>query len=160
MTVAAAAVPVMFMAPAIGSAQPSTVCTAEGLSAETQQDAAPGNQHTLHIVLTNTSTEACLVQGYPGLDLTGPEDPNGTVYTLPRQETGFAPVTVEPGAAATADLTYLAGGTDGWIPNTIVLTPPDTTTQLVIDWPDGAGSVERQDGATHPGTFIGPLRPA
>ncbi|WP_267467170.1 MULTISPECIES: hypothetical protein [Nocardia] len=34
-----------------------------------------------------------------------------------------------------------------------------TGAQLEAPWPTGV-SVQRQDGATHPGTYIGPLRPA
>ena len=161
MAVVAMAVPAMFTVPAIGSAQ-TPACSAEMLSATTQQDGAPSptGQNKLRIVLTNTSQQSCLVQGYPGVDLAGPDNPTfGPTYSLPRQETGFAPVEVAPGAAVTSELTYLADGPEGWTPATIVVTPPDTTTQLQVPWPQ-AGSVQRQDAATHPGTYIGPLRPA
>lgn len=161
MAVAAVTVPAMFMVPAIGSAQPS-LCSADMFSATVQQDGAPTptGQNKLRIVFTNTSQHSCLVQGYPGVDLAGPDNPPfGPTYSLPRQETGFAPVDVAPGSAVSSELTYLADGPEGWTPDTIVVTPPNTTTQLQVPWPQ-AGSVSRQDGATHPGTFIGPLRPA
>ncbi|MEU6558853.1 DUF4232 domain-containing protein [Nocardia nova] len=161
LAVAAVAVPAIFAVPAVGSAQ-TPVCSADMVNATTQQDGAPSpdGQNKLRIVLTNTSAQSCLVQGYPGVDLTGPDDPAfGPTYSLPRQETGFAPVEVAPGAAVASELTYLSGGPQGWTPTTIVVTPPDTTTQLQVPWPQ-AGSVSRQDAATHPGTFIGPLRPA
>ena len=45
----------------------------------------------------------------------------------------------------------------GWVPDTIVLTPPDTTTRLEVPWIPGGVGVARQDAATHPGTYIGPL---
>jgi hypothetical protein len=38
-----------------------------------------------------------------------------------------------------------------------VVTPPDGTTQLETPWIPGGIAVLRQDGATHPGTYIGPL---
>ena len=101
MAVAAVAVPAMFMVPAIGSAQ-EPVCSAEMLSATTQQEGAPtpNGQNKLRIVLTNTSAQSCLVQGYPGVDLAGPDNPTfGPTYSLPRQETGFAPVEVAPGSS-------------------------------------------------------------
>ncbi|MGW6119793.1 DUF4232 domain-containing protein [Nocardia sp. NPDC055165] len=158
--VVAVAAPAMFMIPAVSSAQ-LPICSAEMLTATTQHDSAPSTQqNTLRIVLTNTSQQSCLVQGYPGVDLAGPDHPAyGPNYSLPRQETGFAPVTVAPGAAVSSELTYLSDGPEGWTPTTIVLTPPDTTTQLQVPWPQ-VGSVVRQDAATHAGTFIGPLRPA
>jgi hypothetical protein len=43
------------------------------------------------------------------------------------------------------------------VPRTIVVTPPDGTTQLETRWIPGGIAVLRQDGATHPGTYIGPL---
>lgn len=161
MVVVALAAPAMFAVPAIGSAQ-APVCAAEMLNATTPQDGAPApnGQNTLRIVLTNTSPQSCMVQGYPGVDLAGPDNPTfGPTYSLPRQDTGFAPVEVAPGAAVSSELTYLADGPAGWTPDTIVVTPPDTTTPLQVPWPH-AGSVSRQDAATHPGTYIGPLRPA
>ncbi|MEU4311010.1 DUF4232 domain-containing protein [Nocardia sp. NPDC024068] len=148
------------MIPAATSAAAPAPCSAETLNIGTRERPtdSPG-QGRLEIVLTNTSAQSCAVQGYLGVDLAGPDDPAfGPTYSLPRQEVGFAPVVVEPGSAVSSDLTYLPGGPGGWVPATIVVTPPDTTTQLQAPWPSGA-SVQRQDGATHPGTYIGPLRP-
>ncbi|GGK89789.1 DUF4232 domain-containing protein [Nocardia jinanensis] len=151
----------VMMIPAATSAAAPAACSAETVDLSTRErpSDSPG-QSRLEIVLTNTSTQSCAVQGFPGADLVGPEDPTfGPTYRLPRQEVGFAPATVEPGAAVSSLLTYLPGGPGGWVPATIVVTPPDTTTQLQAPWPVGV-SVQRQDGATHPGTYIGPLQPA
>ncbi|MGW1740058.1 DUF4232 domain-containing protein [Nocardia sp. NPDC001965] len=145
---------------ATASAAPG-LCTAETLSMSTRDrpSDSPG-QSRLEVVLTNTSAQGCAVQGFPGVDLVGPDDPTfGPTYELPRRDMNFAPVTVAPGSAVSSLLTYLPGDPDGWVPATIVLTPPDTTTQLRVPWPAGV-SVQRQDAATHPGTFIGPLQPA
>lgn len=147
--------------PATTASAAPGLCTAETLSMSTRDrpSDSPG-QSRLEVILTNTSAQECAVQGFPGVDLVGPDDPTfGPTYELPRQDVDFAPVTVAPGSAVSSLLTYLPGGPDGWVPATIVLTPPDTTTQLQVPWPAGA-SVQRQDAATHPGTFIGPLQPA
>lgn len=37
----------------------------------------------------------------------------------------------------------------------MVVTPPDETRSAELPWPGGA--VLRQDGATRPGTFVGPV---
>lgn len=155
-----AALAAMMIPAATGSAA-QVLCSSELLDISTRErpSDSPG-QARLEIVLTNTSAESCVVQGFPGVDLVGPEDPTfGPVYEIPRQDVNFAPVVVDPGAATSSLLTYLPGGPDGWVPATLVLTPPDTTTQLEAPWPAGV-SVQRQDGATHPGTYIGPLQPA
>ncbi|MBF6176364.1 DUF4232 domain-containing protein [Nocardia blacklockiae] len=155
----AAAVAALIVPAATGSAQPP-VCAAETLNLNILQlDPPTEGQNRLTVVLTNKSAQSCVVQGFPSAELVGPEDPAfGPTYQLPRQEAGFAPVLVEPGAAARSELTYLAGGPDGWVPATLVVTPPDTTTPMRAPWPAGL-SVQRQDAATHPGTFVGPLRP-
>ncbi|WP_063713027.1 DUF4232 domain-containing protein [Nocardia jiangxiensis] len=115
----------------------------------------PVRPHQFDVVLTNKAA-ACTVQGFPGVDLTGPKDPTfGATYSLPRQAVSAQPLTVQPRNAVVAILTYQPGD---WVPTTLVVTPPDTITQLRVPWPSGVG-VARQDGATHPGTYIGSLSP-
>lgn len=155
---AAAALAAVTIPAATGAAAPAP-CTAQALDLSTRErpSESPGQ---LEVVLTNASAQSCALQGFPDVDLVGPEDPAfGPSYRLPRQAADPAPLTVEPGAAVSSLLTYLPGGPDGWVPVTLIATPPDTTTQLQTPWPAGV-SVQRQDGATHPGTYIGPLQPA
>lgn len=157
---AAAALAAVTIPAATGAAAPAP-CTAQALDLSTRERPwdSPG-QGRLEVVLTNTSTQTCAVQGFPGVDLAGPDDPAfGPTYRLPRQAAEPAPLTVQPGAAVSSLLTYLSDGPDGWVPATLVVTPPDITTRLQAPWPAGV-SVQRQDGATHPGTYIGPLHPA
>lgn len=155
-----AAVLAALAVPATTSSAQPPACAAETLNLNILQfDAPVPGQNRLTVVLTNKSAQSCAVHGFPEAELVGPEDPAfGSTYQLPRQQADFAPVTVEPGSAVRSELTYLSGGPDGWVPATLVVTPPDTTTPLRAPWPAGA-SVQRQDAATHPGTFIGPLRP-
>jgi hypothetical protein len=82
----------------------------------------------------------------------------GPVYSLPRQDGDPQPLSLAPGASASSRLTVLPAP-DGWIPASIVVTPPDATTHLEVPWIPGGVAVSRQDGASHPGTYIGPLRP-
>lgn len=119
-------------------------------------DVNPG-QKTVALVYTNISNRPCYVAGVPGVDLLGPADPNGPTYSVPRPgaDTAQTRTTLGPGRKATATLTYLTDGS-GWIPTQIITTPPGDTHQLVTRWPFG-DPVVRQDGATHPGTFVGPL---
>ena len=137
-------------------------CGTDSLSLTTGPYGAPGDASQIHfdVTLTNTSPESCALQGYPGVDLIGPDDPSwGPVYSLPRQDVEAAPLTLAPGASASSRLTFLPTP-DGWVPTSIVVTPPDATTQLEVPWIPGGIAVLRQDGASHPGTYIGPLRPA
>jgi hypothetical protein len=105
----------------------------------------------------NTGTAVCRMKGYPGVDLLGPNDPAyGPTYQVPRASAAVPTVTLAPGSTAHAVLHFLTPqeGTR-WIPSRISVTPPDTTRQLESAWPRIA--VLRQDAATHPGTYIGPM---
>jgi hypothetical protein len=66
--------------------------------------------------------------------------------------------TLAPGQAAHTTITWLPPQDGpGWTPTAILATPPNETRSARLDWPGGA--VLRQDGATHPGTYIGPVSP-
>jgi hypothetical protein len=137
-------------------------CGADSLSLSTGPYGSPGDAAQMHfdVILTNVSPGSCTLQGYPGLDLVGPDDPVfGPTYSLPRASGDPQPITLAPGASASSRLTFLPSP-DGWVPQTIVVTPPDATTQLQSPWIPGGIPVARQDAATHPGTYIGPLQPS
>jgi hypothetical protein len=119
-------------------------------------------QDELEVILTNISQQSCTLQGYPGVDLVGPDVPTwGQVFSLTRQSGDPQPFTLEPGASATSILTIGEPSLpeDFWYPTTLVVTPPDATTQLQMPWIPYT-AVLRQDGATSPATYIGPLQPS
>jgi hypothetical protein len=119
-------------------------------------------QDELQVILTNISQQSCTLQGYPGVDVVGPDVPTwGPVFSLARQSGDPEPFTLEPGASATSILTIGAPSApeDFWYPTTLVVTPPDATTQLQMPWIPYT-PVLRQDSATSPATYIGPLQPS
>ncbi|WP_328616625.1 DUF4232 domain-containing protein [Amycolatopsis sp. NBC_00355] len=113
------------------------------------------------LVFTNTGTRPCKLYGVPGVDLRGPADPNGPVYSLPRVDDGDKDVTAAPGESANAHLIVLthtdgsvgSNGSGEWVPTQLVTTPPGQTIPLTLTWPAGV-SVLRQDSATHPGSSV------
>jgi len=117
-------------------------------------------QDQLDVILTNISGQSCALQGYPGVDLVGPDDPMwGPVFSLRRASGDSRPFTLAPGASAASILSFVGPATgDRWVPTSIVVTPPDATTQLQVPWISDDYAVLRQDGATHPGSYIGPLQ--
>ncbi|HEY3712478.1 MAG TPA: DUF4232 domain-containing protein [Amycolatopsis sp.] len=139
-------------------------CTTADLSASlgspTQHEGAAG-QFDVPLKYTNTSSHSCALHGVPGVDLVGPDDPNGTTYHLPRIDNGVPMNVVEPGRSATATVTVLtqtpgsAGslGSTGWTPSRLVTIPPGQTQPLTVSWPSSL-TVLRQDSATHPGSFV------
>ncbi|MDL5155861.1 DUF4232 domain-containing protein [Actinomycetospora termitidis] len=112
-----------------------------------------GQRHTT-VTWTNVTSSTCSMNGYGGVDLQGPPDPTfGPTYSLPRQ-TSVQPraVRLAPGEKAHTVVTWSPGD---WTPTKLLITPPDETHSAVLDWP--GGGVSRQDGATHPGTYLGPV---
>jgi Protein of unknown function (DUF4232) len=149
-------------ATASGTAAAEPWCTPDALSLSTSAPGSPGDATQIHfdVILTNTSSQSCALQGYPGVDLLGPDDPMwGPDYQLPQQAGDPQLVTLEPGASARSRLTFLPDP-NGWVPRTIAVTLPNTSGQLETPWVPGGIPVARQDAASHPGTYIGPLQPA
>jgi Protein of unknown function (DUF4232) len=136
-------------------------CATDSISLSTGAPGSPGSFHQIHfaLILTNISSQSCALQGYPGVDLFGPDDPMwGPDYRLPQQVGDPHLLTLAPGASASSRLTFLPDPPSGWVPRTIAVTLPNTPGQLETPWIPGGIAVSRQDGATHPGTYIGPLQ--
>ncbi|MFI5806483.1 DUF4232 domain-containing protein [Streptomyces sp. NPDC051561] len=129
-------------------------------------DAQDDVQHEVVINLTNKSTAPCTLNGYPGVDLVGaPTDtlPDGT-WSLARETTSKPrSTTLQPKATASFSLTYLPYSAQGNAPESelratkLVITPPNETHSATLPWE--FGPVLLQDGATHPGTHVGPIGP-
>ncbi|MCA1220970.1 DUF4232 domain-containing protein [Streptomyces sp. 8L] len=113
-----------------------------------------GSQGAVVIKMTNTSSSACTMNGYPGLDLLA----GGETWSLGRQAATPRTVTVQPGGSTSFTITYLPfekGDGQEFDVKTIVITPPNETTSAKLAW--DFQPVLRQDGATHPGTYVGPV---
>ena len=138
-------------AAAAGRCQPGELSVAFGAKSGT-------TQVILAVDLTNKGTAPCTMRGFPGVDLVGATSAQqGYRWSLARQSAAYSKVTLQPGQAAHFNLTFLpaAMGSGGNITVAkIVITPPDDFTQAEVTWNE---SVVLQDGATHPGTYIGPI---
>jgi hypothetical protein len=144
------------------SAQPvasATNCTVNVLSfALGAKTGAAGQQTTQVVDLTNKGSTACTMEGFPGVDLVGTANGQSN-YTWPlaRSAVRYSQVTLPPGGTAHFNLTYLPFATGDGMDMTVtklVMTPPNTFTQAQLAWNQ---QVLLQDGATHPGTDIGPV---
>jgi len=115
-------------------------------------------QVVLAVDLTNKGTAACTMRGFPGVDLIGATTSQQDFrWSLARQSVRYSKVTLQPGQAAHFNLTYLPaamGSGDNITVAKIVITPPNDLTQAQVSWNE---SVILQDGATSPGTYIGPV---
>jgi hypothetical protein len=120
---------------------------------------AAAAQSQVPIVFTNVSTQPCSLLGFPGTDFGAA---GALAVSLVRTPAKPARINLAPGDQAHAVLTYLAGpdptcdAGGPWIPSTLTITPPDDTTSVQIPWPGGSVD-DCQTGATHPGSYIGPV---
>ncbi|KAA9156976.1 DUF4232 domain-containing protein [Amycolatopsis acidicola] len=129
-----------------------------GTPKESQQ--YPG-QYEVPLTYKNNSSRDCGLYGVPGVDLVGPDDPNGDTYHLTRVDNGVKYNVVTPGGTASAGITVLkdtdgsegSNGSKNWTPTTVKTIPPGETTALTAQWPSNL-PVLRQDSATHPGTYV------
>lgn len=112
------------------------------------------DQQQLAVVLKNKTSAACTVQGFPGVDLKS----SGGSWSLTRSGATPKKVTLAAGGSATFTISFLpwteGSGTE-FKATSVVVTPPNETTSNTLAWP--GGSVLLQDGATHPGTYTGPV---
>lgn len=129
-------------------------CADGDLNAALGGTTAGSGQRRTTVVWTNTSPEPCTMTGFGGVDLRGPDhSTHGPSYSLPRSAGPATLVQLRSGGTAHTVITWLSGG--DWKPTRIVITPPDETTPKTLEWPGTA--VQRQDGATRPGTYLGPV---
>ncbi|MFF7184930.1 DUF4232 domain-containing protein [Streptomyces sp. NPDC008222] len=142
-------------APAGGSAP---ACQADRLGYSwAGTKAAPsggGDQMQAVVALTNKGGHACSLHGFPGVDLVN----SGQQWSLQRDNTTPRTVTLAYGASAHFTLTYLvsrSADSTAFRPTTVVITAPNERSSYDLPWRFGA--LVKQDGATHPGTFIGPV---
>lgn len=117
-------------------------CHTGDLSVRLTRAGAGAGQRYTGVVLTNTSSHKCTLLGYVGVGFTSPDGPVPTTLT---RDSGPRPrITVPPGESAATTLHWSAipagDETDGCKPKptTILVTPPDETTQLTAAWPYGA----------------------
>ncbi|MER6539159.1 DUF4232 domain-containing protein [Streptomyces sp900105755] len=113
-----------------------------------------GQQKHAVVALTNKSGRSCTMYGFPGVDLVN----SGQKWSLPRTNATPRRVTLANGASTNFAITFLVpaqGDSSDFTPTTVVVTAPNQRTSFDLPWHGGA--VVLQDGATHPGSFIGPV---
>ncbi|MDT0424667.1 MULTISPECIES: DUF4232 domain-containing protein [Streptomyces] len=128
-------------------------------------DAAPemdkvNSQTQAFIWFTNKSTRACTLYGFPGVDMVGAQKTDGT-WSLVRSSRKPTKITLGKGDTTDFSVNLLpvaksTAAKEKFVPAKFLVTPPDETTHFTLKWPFG-GQILKQDGATHPGTFLNPV---
>ncbi|TMU93360.1 DUF4232 domain-containing protein [Streptomyces sp. DASNCL29] len=146
---------------ASGGSSSASRCTTGHLEAawsnfEGGPDMTYDRQQTARVVLKNTGSSDCAMVGFPGVQL---QTEHGETWDLRRTDHKPKPVRVAAGGRVTFDITFLASTRDDdkkFAPDQVVITPPNDRRNISLDWPYG-GALLDQSGATHPGTFVGPV---
>ncbi|MGW1622109.1 DUF4232 domain-containing protein [Streptomyces sp. NPDC002172] len=114
-----------------------------------------GQQKHAVVAFTNKSGHSCTMYGFPGVDLVN----SGQKWSLQRTNATPKRVTLANGASTNFAITFLVpaqgDSSTTFTPTTVVVTAPNQRTSFDLSWHGGA--VVLQDGATHPGTYIGPV---
>lgn len=136
---------------------PDAACGSAELSASVGTGRSGAGQQNFPLVLTNSSSRACTVNGYPGMAFLNGA---GEQVSVDPERTGAAagPVRLAPGASAWAPLSYTnpgMTGVDTVTPDSVQITPPDEETPLGASWP--GAPVTSSGEASVP--KIGPLTP-
>ncbi|GAA2505036.1 DUF4232 domain-containing protein [Streptomyces gobitricini] len=156
-------------APALATAQPTAAqipCrTADlGLDWTTDGTAKPGGSNTeeqvsVVVAVKNSGSSACTLRGFPKVTLKmGTETKGVETETFFNQQTpNPKTVTLNPGGTARFTMTFLSGKTDDNVidPGVAAITPPGNTQAKELRWI--WGMVQKQEAATHPLNYVGPL---
>jgi hypothetical protein len=118
------------------------------------------NQFDQIVVLANSGSSSCTLNGFPGVNLEGTANGSSTYqWPLTRSTTAHSAVTLQPGGSAHFGLVYLplSGGNSGTSikVTTIIVTPPNDYSAKQLPW---SKTLLLQDAATHPGTWITPVQ--
>ncbi|WP_405911621.1 DUF4232 domain-containing protein [Streptomyces sp. NBC_00963] len=148
---------------AAGSSAGSRCHTADLKAAfATGGDAVPDmksdNQTQASVAFTNIGKSTCTLTGFAGVDMVGDQASDGT-WSLARSSKPTTTVSLSPGDTTDFSITLGATtekGSGSFQPGLVRITPPNEKTQFALKWPFG-GAVTKQDGATHPATYVNPI---
>lgn len=112
------------------------------------------------IGFTNKSRRTCTLSGFAGVDMIGAQPTDGT-WSLARSSKRPDKTVLEPGYTVDFTITLLpvAKSTpkaEKFVPAKFLVTPPNETAHFTLTWPFG-GQILKQDGATHPATYLDPV---
>ncbi|ELP69361.1 DUF4232 domain-containing protein [Streptomyces turgidiscabies] len=117
-------------------------------------------QTEAYVWFTNKSNRTCTLSGFAGVDMIGAQTTDGT-WSLARSSKTPPKLTLEQGDTVDFSITLLpvAKSTpqaEKFVPAKFLVTPPNETEHFTLTWPFG-GQILKQDGATHPATFLNPV---
>lgn len=116
-------------------------CKTADLAIDARDAATDENAGTIDITMINRGSTACSATGFAGVDI---KDADNTSNPIERGQAQPRITTLQPGDAAVFNLSYDIDNSGASLanPTNILVTPPNETNTVTLDWPTGAGSIK------------------
>ncbi|QEU92998.1 DUF4232 domain-containing protein [Streptomyces kanamyceticus] len=118
-----------------------TFCKTADLAIDAQDAAAGGGEGRIDITMINRGSTTCSATGFAGVDI---KDEDNTSNPIERGQAQPRVTTLKPGDAAVFNLAYDidTSGDSLASPTNIIVTPPNETHNVTLDWPTAAGAIK------------------
>ncbi|MFC8709366.1 MULTISPECIES: DUF4232 domain-containing protein [unclassified Streptomyces] len=127
-----------------GAAQTSgkiTFCKTANLAIDARNAAPDASSGRINITMVNRGSTTCSATGFAGVDI---KDADHTSNPIERGHAEPRITTLKPGDTAIFDLAYDIDTTGKSLtsPTNLLVTPPNETHTVTLDWPAGAGQIK------------------
>ncbi|MCX4851210.1 DUF4232 domain-containing protein [Streptomyces sp. NBC_00893] len=116
-------------------------CKTEDLAIDAADAAPDENSGRIDITMINRGSTTCSATGFAGVDI---KDADNTSNPIERGQAQPRITTLKPGDAAVFNLAYDidSSGDSLASPTNILVTPPNETHTVTLEWPAGAGEIK------------------
>ncbi|GAA1154136.1 hypothetical protein GCM10009654_07090 [Streptomyces hebeiensis] len=118
-----------------------TFCKTEDLAIDARDAAPDKTTGRIDITMINRGSTTCSATGFAGVDI---KDADNTSNPIERGQAQPRVTTLKPGDAAVFNLAYDIDNTGESLtsPTNILVTPPNETNTVSLEWPAGAGDIK------------------
>lgn len=118
-----------------------TFCKTADLAIDATDAAPDENSGRIDITMINRGSTTCSATGFAGVDI---KDADNTSNPIERGHAQPRITTLKPGDAAVFNLAYDIDNTGDSLasPTNILVTPPNETHTVTLEWPAGAGDIK------------------
>ncbi|MYR55316.1 DUF4232 domain-containing protein [Streptomyces sp. SID625] len=118
-----------------------TFCKTANLAVDARNAAPDASSGRINITMVNRGSTTCSATGFAGVDI---KDADHTSNPIERGHAEPRITTLKPGDTAIFDLAYDIDTTGKSLtsPTNLLVTPPNETHTVTLDWPAGAGQIK------------------
>jgi hypothetical protein len=118
-----------------------TFCKTANLAIDAQNASPDGTEGRINITMVNRGSTTCSATGFAGVDI---KDADHTSSPIERASAQPRVTTLKPGESAIFDLAYTIddSGNSQNNPTNLLVTPPNETHTVTLNWPSDAGAIK------------------